>query len=79
MSADKTMTFDEWLRIGIESDWCGPAVCITHDGLPTTSTEDEAFEEGDPCVHILRLYADKATRKAVEANHGPSVWRQRGV
>ena len=76
MSAEQDMTFDEWQRIGLLNNWCGPTVCITHDGLPTTSTEDTEFEEGDPCVHIVRLYADRATKKAVEANHSPSVWRQ---
>lgn len=70
------MTFDEWLRAGMESGWCGPAVCQTHDGTPTTEAEDEEFEESDPCLHILRLYPDDITRKAVERNHSPSVWRR---
>lgn len=72
------ITFDEWLRVGIQMGWCGPGVCYTHDGVPTTASEDEQFETGDPCVHILRLYPDLRTKKEVEANHSPSVWRQRG-
>lgn len=71
MNAD----FTEWLKQGIDNGWCGPSVCLTHDGLPTTSTEDDEFEEHDPCVYILRLYGNEATRKAVEANHAPSRWR----
>jgi hypothetical protein len=68
--------FDTWLRQGMEQGWCGPAVCFTHDGLPTTNAEDEEFDLGDPCLHILRLYSDDITRKGVEKNHSPSVWRR---
>jgi len=69
--------FDTWLRIGIEQGWCGPAVCATHDGTPTSEIEDTEFEDGaDPCLHILRLYPDDITRKQVERNHAPSVWRR---
>jgi hypothetical protein len=75
------MDFEEWLRQGIENGWCGPSVCYTHDGLPTTVAEDEEFEESDPCIHIIRLYEDEATKIGVETNHGPSVWRatNRGI
>ena len=76
MENQMNITYHEWLEAGLNAGWCGPAVCITHDGLPTTSTEDEAFDMEDPCVHIIRLYEDIATKKAVEANHSPSVWRQ---
>lgn len=70
------MNFDEWLAVGYENKWCGPPVCEVHDGLPTTAEEDEQLWDGnDPCIHIVRLYPDVATGKAVEANHAPSVWR----
>ena len=37
----------------------------------------DEFDEGrDPCVHVLRLYADEVHRKRVERNHPPSVWRR---
>ena len=68
-------SFDEWLQEGISLGFCGPAICFTHDGVPTTVAEDEEFEEGDPCIHVLRLYEDEATKLGVEANHAPSVWR----
>jgi hypothetical protein len=73
--------FEEWLRQGVENGWAGPAVCYTHDGLPTTEAEDTEFEENDPCIHIIRLYDDAEQKKAVEANHSPSVWRasNRGI
>ena len=35
------MNFTEWLTMGMENNWCGPLLCYTHDGLPTTETEDE--------------------------------------
>lgn len=69
--------FDTWLNIGIAAGYCGPAICDTHDGTPTTADEDAQYENGyDPCIHILRLYTDAFTRDAVEANHSPSVWRK---
>lgn len=69
------MEFDEWMELGIKLGFCGPAVCYTHDGLPTSETEDAEFEESDPCIHIIRLYEDRATKMGVEVNHAPSVWR----
>jgi hypothetical protein len=69
-------SFDEWLRFGYNKGWCGPDVCETHDGLPTTDLEDIAFDEGeDPCIHIIRLYEDLNVKAAVEENHSPSKWR----
>lgn len=71
------MTFTDWLATGIAAGYCGPAICYTHDGTPTTADEDDQFDDGhDPCIHILRLYPDAATGAAVEANHPPSVWRK---
>jgi hypothetical protein len=67
--------FDEWIKVGIKRGWCGPAVCYTHDGLPTTLKEDEELYEGDPCIHIIRLYEDIDDKKEVEENHSPSLWR----
>jgi hypothetical protein len=72
----KDITFEEWLQQGLSSGFCGPAVCLPHDGLPQTIEEDEEFDNGgDPCIHILRLYEDLETKKAVEENHSPSIWR----
>ena len=69
------MTFDEWLQAGINNGWCGPVVCYTHDGLPTSESEDLEFEEGDPCIHIIRMYEDDNNKRAVQENHSPSIWR----
>ena len=69
------MDFEEWIRIGIENGWAGAPVCYTHDGLPTTAEEDEEFETGDPCIHIVRLYDDENQKSGVEENHSPTVWR----
>jgi hypothetical protein len=75
------MDFEQWLELGIKERWVGPAVCYTHDGLPTTAAEDAEFEEGDPCIHIMRLYEDVDTKLGVEENHSPSIWRatNRGI
>lgn len=69
------MNFDEWVKYGLDNKWCGPAVCYTHDGLPTSEAEDNEFEEADPCLHIIRLYEDEQQKEAVEQNHSPSLWR----
>ena len=71
------MNLDDWLAYGLEQGWCGPAVCATYDGTPYSEAELDEFEEGnDPCVHVLRLYPDRATKAAVEADHAPSQWRK---
>lgn len=71
------MDFDQWLDYGMEKKWVGPPVCATHDGLPSTEDEDNAWDEGDdPCIHVLRLYADDLEALLVEQNHSPSVWRK---
>jgi hypothetical protein len=69
------MMFDEWLQYGLDQNWCGPSVCYTHDGVPTTGEEEDLMYEEDPCIHIIRLYQDEATKLAVEENHAASVWR----
>lgn len=67
--------FDDWMAEGIKQGWCGPPVCSTHDGIPTSEEEDLLWEEEDPCVHIIRPYTEKSHKVAVEKNHSPSVWR----
>lgn len=72
------MNYDEWVQIGIKNNWCGPAVCYTHDGLPTSVQEEDEWEEGDPCIHIIRLYETPDVKREVEENHSPSIWRNNG-
>lgn len=73
-------TYEEqlaWISYGVEMGWCGPAVCYTHDGLPTSEEEDVEFEEGfDPCISIVRLYNDDGQRQGVETNHSATLWRK---
>lgn len=73
---DIQLDFDEWLRLGMEMGFCGPAVCYTHDGFPMSEIEEEEFSESDPCVHMIRLYFDEEHKAQVEENHSPSVWRK---
>lgn len=71
------MDYSEWLQIGLENSWCGPVVCSTHDGTPTTEVEEDNFYSGDdPCIWIVRLYEGPMERQLVEANHSPSLWRR---
>lgn len=76
--AKPKMTLDEWLQLGLDNRWCGPPVCATHDGIPSSAEEDEEGEEhGEPpCIHIVRMYEDEDVAKAIEENHSPSVWRK---
>lgn len=70
------VSFDEWIAYGMTKGWCGPPVCETHDGTPTSDAEIAEFEEGhDPCIHIVRLYEDAEAKKAIEESHSPSQWR----
>lgn len=69
--------FLTWHRHGMDRRWCGPAVCVTHDGVPTSEAEEDEWEQGDdPCTHMIRLYDSPETADAVEKNHAPSVWRK---
>jgi hypothetical protein len=71
-----TVDFESWLQQGYEAGFCGPPVCASHDGIPTTGDEDADYEDGgDPCQHVIRLYEDADVKAAVEANHSPSRWR----
>jgi len=63
------------LKIGYDNGWVGAPVCDTHDGVPMTASEEKEFEEGDPCINILRLYSTVEEKMQVEENHSPSVWR----
>jgi len=70
--------FEDWIRRGVEEGWCGPPVCSTHDGVPTSENEDfELWNGWDTCVHVIRLYEDRKMKAAVESNHSPSLWRNR--
>ena len=71
----ESVTFEEWLQYGLDQSWCGPAVCVTHDGLPMTADEEQEMYELDPCIHAIRLYEDEDTKIKVEENHSPSIWR----
>lgn len=75
MNSEDAVSFDSWIELGVKRGWCGPPVCYTHDGLPTSDIEDEEFEHGDPCLHIVRLYHDSEMKLSIEANHSPSIWR----
>lgn len=70
------MNIYEWAEYGYKQGFCGPVVCYTHDGIPTTEEEDEQWLEGlDPCMHMIRIYDTEAPKELIEQNHTPSVWR----
>jgi hypothetical protein len=56
--ADKP-DFWDWLQFGIDLGWVSDGVCVTHDGLPSTEDEDDAWEQGyDPCQPAIRVWTD---------------------
>jgi hypothetical protein len=70
------MTFEEWSKYGWEQGWCGPPLCLSHDGFPFTEEEDEwQIDGGDPCVHFIRLYEDETQRLSIEDKDSPTNWR----
>ncbi len=66
--------FFAWLRRGIDAGWTTPTTCSTHDGFPTTAEEDEEFDEGDPCVHVVRLCGSREEQDAVRKNRPNLAW-----
>jgi hypothetical protein len=70
------MTYDQWLEIGLRAGWVSPPVCASHDGLPTSITEDAEYIDGsDPCMFVMRAYESPEHKEAVEANCFAAVWR----
>lgn len=54
------MTFEEWVTFGLDQGWIAKGVCQTHDLVPISHEESEAFESGhDPCIPVLRVWMDK--------------------
>lgn len=63
------MDFNTWLAIGREHGYCSLPTCETHDGVPMSELEQDAWEEGeDPCVHVIRLYESPEHMEEVESN-----------
>ena len=75
-----SLTLEEWMEYGIRQGYCSPPICFTHDGAPTTAEEDAACEEGgDPCLFLVRLYADPEDKNLVEENFSPARWRKQDL
>jgi hypothetical protein len=70
-------SYYNWIKLGIKKGWCGPPICITHDGIPTTPEQDAELDGGhDPCINMIRIYEDNIEQLLVEDNHQESVWRK---
>jgi hypothetical protein len=49
--------FWRWYEKGLNNGWCSEIVCDTHDGLPMSDDEMEAWSEGDdPCIVAVRIH-----------------------
>lgn len=70
------ITFDQWMEIGLRAGWVSPPVCASHDGIPTSITEDAEYMDGsDPCLFVMRTYESEEHKEAVETNCPAAVWR----
>jgi hypothetical protein len=70
------LTLEEWLEIGLKAGFTSPPICMMHDGLPTTITEDaEMLDGSDPCIFLMRLYESPEHKEAIEANNSATQWR----
>lgn len=70
------MSYEEWVEIGIKNGWIGPLVCVTHDGIPMSSEEENAWDTEDPCIWIFRRYESPEHQASIEEEHPPSTWRK---
>jgi hypothetical protein len=52
-----------WLTEGQAGGWASTPVCFAHDEIPRTLSEEM---DDDPCVHVLRLYANNAEQSDMD-------------
>jgi hypothetical protein len=62
--------FKTWLKNGVDRGWCSTMVCETHDGVPRTDAEEDAYQSGqDHCVNIVRIYLDTDLDQELNDSH----------
>jgi hypothetical protein len=51
------MDMSEWYQMGIDNGWVTEQFCMTHDGDPyMTEEEQQEWEDGgDPCAHVIKF------------------------
>ena len=54
-----SISFEDWMQIGIDQKWISPGFCMTHEGDQYMSPEEELeWEEGgDPCCPVFKVLA----------------------
>ena len=64
------MNYGQWAQYGIKNGWATPPVCATHDGVPNSEEEEDAWEQGeDPCVHVIRLVESPEVLESIKRNN----------
>lgn len=54
-----SISFVEWINLGIKNGWASDIVCYTHDGPQMTDEEVELWDDGqDPCMFMIRVWDD---------------------
>ena len=54
------LTFEQWLHYGEINGFCSAIFCFTHDGPPSSETEQRLWEEGsDPCCFAVRVGSEE--------------------
>lgn len=54
-----SISFPEWINLGVKNGWTSDIVCYTHDGPQMTDEEVELWDDGqDPCMFMVRVWED---------------------
>jgi hypothetical protein len=49
-------SFEDWLALGVGLGYCTDQMCITHDWVVMTESEETRWLDGEePCIHVVRL------------------------
>lgn len=68
------LSYYEWVKYGMDKGWCSEAVCVTHDGLPSTDSEMDEWEDGsDPCEFALRLWPEPSENELPVGLRSPAT------
>lgn len=61
------MNLADWIAIGREHGFCSMIACDTHEGVPQSAEERDAWEQGDdPCILVVRIYTEDTTMADAE-------------
>ena len=46
----------DWIKVGLDNNFCTKPFCETHDGVPLSDEEGAEMDDGgDPCINMVRI------------------------